>query len=82
MTAPTQQRRRPAVSEYDAQILALVATGRTTRQIGLELGRTTAGIQSHLSKLYRRMGVRNAPHAVAAAIRAGILTVDRPAGRQ
>ncbi|MGW5556898.1 response regulator transcription factor [Micromonospora sp. NPDC003944] len=73
MTAPT--RRRPAVSQMDARILALVAAGRTTRQIAAELGRTTAGVQSHLSKLYRRMGVQNAPHAVAVAISAGILTV-------
>lgn len=79
MTAPT--RRRPVVTTLDAQMLALVAAGRTTRQIAQELHRTTGGVQSHLSKLYRRMGVANAPHAVATAIRAGILTVDRPAGR-
>lgn len=80
MTAPA--RRRPAVSEFDAQMLALVAEGRTSRDIGRQLGRTAHGVQSHLSRLYRRMGVANAPHAVAAAFALGILPLNRPAGHQ
>ncbi|MEV4197056.1 helix-turn-helix domain-containing protein [Micromonospora globbae] len=71
MTAPT--RTRPPVDSADLEILAMVADGQTTRQIGRRLGRTTNGVQSHLSRLYRRMGARNAPHAVAIAINLGLL---------
>lgn len=79
MTAPTLavprerrwQTRTQAVDDYDVALITFLAAGYTTQQIGRILHRSRSGVQSHLSKMYRRMGVNNGPHAVATALRAG-----------
>lgn len=47
------------------EILRLVAHGRTNPEIAKELFVETTTVKTHLYRLYKLIGARNAPHAVA-----------------
>lgn len=49
----------------EAQILALVARGRTNRQIGVALSISPLTVRKHLENAYQRMGVHTRAEAVA-----------------
>ena len=63
----------PQLTPDDVRLLQLVADGLTAREIARKVGCTAHAVADRTSRLYTRMGVRNAPHAVAVAIRAGLL---------
>jgi DNA-binding CsgD family transcriptional regulator/tetratricopeptide (TPR) repeat protein len=60
------------LTEREAEVLALLAEGRTNRQIGQELFITekTAGV--HVSRILMKLGVSNRGEAAAAAHRVGL----------
>ena len=62
---------RPTQGELAA--LALMADGLTTRQIAAALDTTEAAVRWRLGRAYRTLGARSGPHAVAIAIRWGLL---------
>lgn len=55
------------------EILRLVAQGMSGPEIARRLHITVDTVKTHLSSLYRSMGARNAPHAVAIAYQLNIL---------
>lgn len=71
MTAPALT--RPALTAEQLLLLAQIADGRTHAAIGRLQGLTRSTVEHRLHVLYGRIGARNAPHAVAIAIRAGLL---------
>ncbi|MEV4384373.1 LuxR C-terminal-related transcriptional regulator [Micromonospora sp. NPDC049580] len=80
MTAATVA--RPALTTEQVALLAEIAEGRTHAAIGRDRGITRSTVEHRLSVLYQRIGARNAPHAVAIAIRAGLLpTHHAPEGQ-
>jgi DNA-binding CsgD family transcriptional regulator len=64
----------PPLTPREAEVLALVAEGRTNRQIGevLFISEKTASV--HVSRLLAKLGASNRAEAAAAARRAGLLT--------
>jgi DNA-binding NarL/FixJ family response regulator len=62
-----------ALTPREAEVLALVAEGRTNRQIGeaLFISEKTASV--HVSRLLAKLGAANRGEAAAAARRAGLL---------
>ena len=60
------------LTQREAEILALVAAGRTNRQIGQELFITpkTAGV--HVSRILAKLGVTGRGEAAAVAARLGL----------
>ena len=74
---------RGAVSEAQARILALAASGATTAAIGKALGLTVDGVNYHLTRLSQRWRVRGRTALVAKAYALGILAPgQRPQPRR
>lgn len=61
------------LSERHLEILARLAAGDGAADIGRALHLAESTVKAHVSGLYRRLGARNAAHAVALAYEQGIL---------
>lgn len=64
---------RPALTGREAEVLTLLAEGRTAQKIGAELHLSEATIKTHLHNLYEKLGVSDRAAAVATAMRWGLL---------
>jgi DNA-binding CsgD family transcriptional regulator len=49
----------PALTEREMEILRLVAGGQSTAEIAQRLAITEATVKTHLTKIYRKTGMRN-----------------------
>jgi DNA-binding CsgD family transcriptional regulator len=58
----------PVLPPREAQVVALIAAGKTTKEIAqqLDLGRST--VEQYRERAKRRLGARNSPHLVALAL--------------
>ena len=56
--------------------LRLAANGLTSRQIAVRLGTTERGIHLRLITATRSLGAQSRTHAVAVALRLGLLSLD------
>ena len=56
-------------------ILGLMAQGKFDKVIVHELGISLATLKTYKLSMYRRLGAKNAPHAVALAFEKGVLHV-------
>lgn len=61
----------------ESQILAGIARGLSSHQLGRELGVSTDTVKSTASRMFRKLGVGDRAHAVAVAYKTGLLPVDR-----
>jgi DNA-binding CsgD family transcriptional regulator len=57
----------------EAEVLAWVADGLTNREIGDALGISAETVKTHLRSTLRKLDCRSRAHAVAAAIRTGLI---------
>jgi two-component system nitrate/nitrite response regulator NarL len=64
---------RPALTDREAEVLRLLAEGRTAGRIGEELHLSEATVKTHLHNLYEKLGVSDRAAAVAPAMRWGLL---------
>jgi DNA-binding NarL/FixJ family response regulator len=60
-----------------AEILRLVALGRTNREIAASLSLSLATVERHLANIYSRIGARGRADATLFAARSGLLSSDR-----
>jgi DNA-binding NarL/FixJ family response regulator len=60
------------LTEREAQILQLLVTGRTNRQIGAELRLRVGTVRNHLSGAYRKLGVTTRTQAAVRAVELGL----------
>ena len=63
----------PALSAREAEVLRLIADGRSAPEIGAQLHLSTATVKGHLQSLYEKLGVSDRAAAVARAMRCGLL---------
>ena len=63
----------PRLSDRETQILALLAEGLSSGEIGRELDVSATTVKSHLRHLYDKLEVSDRAAAVARAMRAGLL---------
>jgi DNA-binding NarL/FixJ family response regulator len=63
---------RLGLTPREAEVLALVATGRTNRQIGEELYVSDKTASVHVSNILRKLGVNSRVDAAAVAQRLGM----------
>jgi DNA-binding CsgD family transcriptional regulator len=67
------------LSPTELEILRLVATGATNREIARERGISEATVKKHLTNIFGKLGTGNRTEAVRRALEHGIVTVDTPA---
>lgn len=68
---------RSLLSARDIEILRLVAGGCSNKEVARRLYLSVGTIKTHLDEIYRALGVSDRAHAVAVAMRKGLL--DEPA---
>jgi DNA-binding NarL/FixJ family response regulator len=61
------------LSERELEVLVLLASGRTNREIARDLFITVGTIKSHTSNIYGKLGAKNRAEALAKARIAGLL---------
>lgn len=73
---PTNETRAgapPKLTPRERQVLALVAAGHTGREIAAALGISAKTVENHKQRAFAKLGVQNQAHAVAVAMRIGLL---------
>jgi DNA-binding NarL/FixJ family response regulator len=66
-------RRETDLSDEDREILRRAGEGATNREIGLGLGRSEIAIKKRLQVIFAKLGAVDRAHAVAEAIRRGLI---------
>jgi len=61
------------LSEREVEILRLIASGCSNKQVAERLYISLSTVKTHLDDVYRKLGVADRAHAVAVALRLGIL---------
>jgi len=69
----TDDARRRRLTNREIQVLTLVAAGGTREEISRSLGMAPGTVASHMARIYRALGARNAAHAVALAHGVGVI---------
>ena len=64
---------RAQVTERELEILEYLSLGLTVKQVAKRLGVSPRTIDSHVSRLYRKLGVRNRVQAVSRAAALGLI---------
>lgn len=62
-----------SLTRREQQILSMISQGLTTYQVGTRLGISPRTVESHVAKLYRKLGVRTRVQAVSRAAQLGLL---------
>ena len=70
--ASTEQVNPGGLSATEAQVLRLLARGRTTKEIAAELVIATSTADRHITHIYDKLGVRNRAEAVVLALKYGV----------
>jgi DNA-binding NarL/FixJ family response regulator len=74
-TSREGSRVRALTTTREREILALLADGLTMRQIGRRLGISPRTVESHVGKLYRKLGVTTRVQAVARGAALGLIDI-------
>ena len=59
MAASPRQRRDRSLTTAERNVAALVASGRTNREVAAQLFTTVGTVESHLTRMYRKLAVRS-----------------------
>lgn len=68
-----------SLTARQVEVLRLVGAGLTTREISEHLQISPKTVENHKQRIFERLGVRNQAHAVAVAMRAGLVSHIDPA---
>jgi DNA-binding NarL/FixJ family response regulator len=69
-----RQQESQLLTERELEVVKLVASGMTNREIGEHLFLSADTVKAHLEAIYRKLGVADRAHAVAVAFRKGLVT--------
>jgi DNA-binding NarL/FixJ family response regulator len=64
---------RASLTPREHEILLMVSQGLTMQQVGSRLGISPRTVETHVAKLYRKLGVRTRVQAVARAAQLGLI---------
>lgn len=67
---------QPHLTEHEIEILRHIANGETYGQIGKALGISTQAVKNTMTLIMPQLGARNKAHAVALALRYGLLSLN------
>lgn len=65
------------LSARECEVLALIATGFSNREIAAELGITRNTVKNHLRSILSKLGVRNRAQAAAYAVSRGLVSLPQ-----
>lgn len=68
----------PDLTPREQDVLRLVVGGRSNKEIGHELRIALGTVKAHVNRVFVKLGVRSRAEAVTAALRRGIVPLDRP----
>ena len=66
--------RRPLLSQREVQVLGEIGAGATTRIVAATMGISPKTVENHKQRIFTKLGVQNQAHAVAVAMRQGLMT--------
>ena len=66
------------LTRREAEVLRLLAAGRSNREIAEELVVSARTVEHHIERIYRKIEARNRADATAYALRHGLMPVDAP----
>jgi len=72
VSEPAQKGNTTRLSPREREVLALLASGKSTREIGAELVLTGRTVERHISNIYRKIGAHNRAQATAFALDHGL----------
>jgi DNA-binding CsgD family transcriptional regulator len=76
--------RRPStptpLSAREHEVLTLIADGRSLPEVAERLTISPATVRTHAANIYRKLGARNRPHAVALALGLGLIEPPNRSG--
>jgi PAS domain S-box-containing protein len=64
------------LTDREREVLTMVATGRGSSWIAVELGVSAATVETHVRNLLDKLGARNRAHAIALGLQAGEISLD------
>jgi DNA-binding NarL/FixJ family response regulator len=67
---------RSSLTDRELEILELVSGGLTVKQVASRLGLSPRTVETHIAKLYRKLGVRNRVQAVSKAAALGLVELS------
>jgi DNA-binding NarL/FixJ family response regulator len=68
--------RRPLLSHREIQVLGEIGAGSTTRLVAEAMGISPKTVENHKQRIFSKLGVQNQAHAVAVAMRQGLLSAS------
>lgn len=69
LVAPTQ-----VLTAREVEVLERIAEGCTTKEIASQLGIAAKTVENHKQRIFAKLGVQNQAHAVAVALRRGLVS--------
>lgn len=63
----------PELSNRQREVLAMLAIGKHAKEAARDMGLEYGTVKMHLERARLKLGARTRPHAVAIAIRAGLI---------
>jgi DNA-binding CsgD family transcriptional regulator len=64
------------LTDREREVLTMVALGRGTSWIAVELGVSAATVETHVRNFMDKLGARNRAHAIALGLQAGEISLD------
>jgi len=71
----SERRRRKSVSTRELEVLRLIATGRTNKEIAADLGLSEATVKTHVAHLMEKLDAPDRTRVVIAALERGLIKV-------
>jgi DNA-binding NarL/FixJ family response regulator len=71
-----ERRCRPELNRRELEVLSLLVSGRSNKEIAGELGLSEVTIKVYVGRLLQKLGARDRTHAVTIAIARGIVHLD------
>ena len=75
LAAPAPAAEPPRLTPREAEVLELVAAGLSTQELARALAISPHSVESHVRKAMAKLGAANRAHAVALALRNGLLAL-------